>query len=437
MAAKRGNWEGCLQYAVGSDVGMRRDNNQDSFATILAKSYESWLDRRDPLLLMVADGMGAHAAGELASKLAVDGVPHLYQKYSYLSAPEALQKALHEANAEVHRRGQANIDFNCMGTTVSVLLLLPQGALVAHIGDSRIYRFRRGVLHQWTFDHSLVWEMRAAGQLPRDAELAKAIPKNVITRSLGPYPQVEVDIEGPLPLEQDDAFLLCTDGLTGRVSDEEIADALAHMEPPRAVGYLVDLANLRGGPDNITVVVAKVVNDRMTTAAVGPNPLVMGAPASKPDLLPIAWIAASVLGLASLLFLIIDQWWVTALLLVAAIGSAGWAFYAPRSRQVRGVLLHQGKKLGRGPYATVSSRSEEEFAHSLGQTVRELREMARVGGWEEGPRELDRACEEARQLCLDGKASAGIRQYVKVTRELMGRLRGFHDRRTDKAHPGM
>jgi PPM family protein phosphatase len=197
MTAKRGNWEGCLQYAVSSDVGMRRDNNQDSFAVILPKSYESWLDRGDALLLMVADGMGAHAAGELASKLAVDGVPHLYQKYSHLSAPEALRKALQEANAEVHRRGQANVDFNCMGTTVSVLLMLPQGALIAHIGDSRIYRLRRGVLEQWTFDHSLVWEMRAAGQLPKDAELAKAIPKNVITRSLGPYPQVESTLKDP------------------------------------------------------------------------------------------------------------------------------------------------------------------------------------------------------------------------------------------------
>ena len=428
MTAKRGNWEGCLQYAVSSDVGMRREQNQDSFATILATNYESWLDRGDAVLLMVADGMGAHAAGELASKLAVDGVPHLYQKYSHLSAPEALKKALHEANAEVHRRGQANADFNCMGTTVSVLLMLPQGALVAHIGDSRIYRLRDGVLKQWTFDHSLVWEMRAAGQLPKDVELAKAIPKNVITRSLGPYPQVEVDIEGPLPLEQDDTFLLCTDGLTGKVTDEEIASVLAHLDPPRAAGLLVDLANLRGGPDNITVVIAKVMNDRMATASVGPAPLVIGARQSKPALLPVAGIAGSVLVLAALLFLIIDQWWVSGAMLLAALGCAGWAFFGPTLGRVAGVSLHHGKKLGHGPYATVRAESEADFAKSLEEIVQQFREVARAGGWQDNPRELDDACETARGLLANGDARAAIRQYCQATHDLMGRLRGHRGR---------
>src|SRR5690606_41348905 len=139
------------------------------------------------------------------------------------------RKAVQDTNAEVHRRGQANADFNNMGTTVSVLLLLPQGAIVAHIGDSRVYRLRGGRLQQLTFDHSLVWEMRRAGQLPKNAELANAIPKNVITRSLGPYPQVEADIEGPLPLEPNDVFLLCTDGLTGKVTDDELAGILHYL----------------------------------------------------------------------------------------------------------------------------------------------------------------------------------------------------------------
>src|SRR5207253_8288324 len=117
-------------------------------------------------LLMVADGMGAHAAGELASKLAAEGVPHLYRKYTEHSPPDALLRAIRETNLEINRRGMANTDFHNMGTTCSVLVLLPQGALAAHVGDSRIYRLRGDTINQLTFDHSLQWDLKASGQLP-------------------------------------------------------------------------------------------------------------------------------------------------------------------------------------------------------------------------------------------------------------------------------
>src|SRR5262245_54415454 len=119
---------------------MRRSNNQDSFAVSLATSMEQWHQRGH--LFMVADGMGAHAAGELASRLAIDHVPHLYRKFDDLSGPEALRRSVLEANAEINRRGQANEEFHNMGTTCTALTLLPQGAVVAHIGDSRVYRLR-------------------------------------------------------------------------------------------------------------------------------------------------------------------------------------------------------------------------------------------------------------------------------------------------------
>ena len=147
----------------------------------------------------VCDGMGAHAAGELASQMAVDGIPHTYLKLADQPAPDALRKSIVEANHQIHHRGQANIDFQGMGTTASVLALLPQGALVAHVGDSRVYRLRGQRLDQLTFDHSLVWEMSAAGQVPKDA-LPGFVPKNIITRSLGPHAEVQVDLEGPFPL---------------------------------------------------------------------------------------------------------------------------------------------------------------------------------------------------------------------------------------------
>src|SRR5262245_53163866 len=119
---------------------MRRTSNQDSHALVVADSQELWQARGH--FFLVADGMGAHAAGELASKLASDGVLHLYLKYREESAPDALARAIRETNGEIHRRGTANPDFHNMGTTCSTLLLLPQGAVAAHIGDSRIYRLR-------------------------------------------------------------------------------------------------------------------------------------------------------------------------------------------------------------------------------------------------------------------------------------------------------
>ena len=254
MSDAAASWQTGVTEVTVSDVGMRRSQNQDSFNVMLAHTPEQWAKRGH--FFMVADGMGAHAAGELASKLAVDNIPHLYSKYAGPSPPEGLRRAIIEANTEIHTRGQANADFHQMGTTTSCLVLLPQGALIGHVGDSRIYRLRGDVLHQLTFDHSLVWELRAMNQLEGDAH---NVPKNVITRSLGPNPDVQVDIEGPLPVEEGDVYLLCSDGLTGPVEDPDLAAILSCMTPDDAAKTLVHLANLRGGPDNITVVLAKVM----------------------------------------------------------------------------------------------------------------------------------------------------------------------------------
>jgi len=264
MNSGNSSWESSIDVASLSDVGMRRSNNQDNLAVSLSSSVETW--RKQGHLFIVADGMGAHAAGELASKLAVDHVPHLYARSAESSAPEALKDAVEGANAEIHRRGQANEDFHNMGTTLSSLLILPQGAIAAHIGDSRVYRLRQNKLEQLTFDHSLVWEMKAAGQLTAEEEAQGKVPSNVITRSLGPYAECKVDLEGPFPVTVGDTFLLCSDGLTGVISDAEIAAFLSNMPPSEAVRVLVDLANLRGGPDNITVIIAKAKGPEMATS---------------------------------------------------------------------------------------------------------------------------------------------------------------------------
>ncbi len=244
-------WQHGLEHVALSHVGLRRSNNQDSMACVLAGSRQDWLRRGH--LFMVADGMGAHAAGELASKMATDFIPHTYYKLLDDSPVAAITKSIEDANQRIHARGQSNPDFRGMGTTSSVLLLLPQGAVVAHVGDSRVYRLRGNRLDQLTFDHSLVWEMRASGRV-RDGDVPSYIPKNIITRSLGPGEAVQVDLEGPFPLEPGDTFLLCSDGLSGQVDDEELGVILGAVPLAEAAQVLVDLANLRGGPDNITVV---------------------------------------------------------------------------------------------------------------------------------------------------------------------------------------
>ena len=157
-------WNHCLDCAALTDVGLRRANNQDSYAVVLAGDQTDFQQRGH--FFMVCDGMGAHAAGELASKMATDVVSLAYRKLLDQSPPEALLSAILDANRQVHIRGQASPDFRGMGTTATALVLLPAGALVAHVGDSRAYRLRGNRIEQLTFDHSLVWEMRASGQLP-------------------------------------------------------------------------------------------------------------------------------------------------------------------------------------------------------------------------------------------------------------------------------
>ena len=160
MSDAKSNRQSLISFMARSDIGMRRSNNQDAYVTLPAEDDAVWRDRGH--IFVVADGMGAHAAGELASKLAADGVVHHYRKLRQISPPEAILKAFRDTNGEIHSRGQANSEFHNMGTTCSALLLLPQGALAAHVGDSRVYRVRGARLEQLTFDHSLVWEMRAA-----------------------------------------------------------------------------------------------------------------------------------------------------------------------------------------------------------------------------------------------------------------------------------
>lgn len=401
---------------------MRRKTNQDSFCAILAPDESAWRTRGH--LFLVADGMGAHAAGELASKLAADHVPHLYRKLrDQYSTPEALERALLETNAEVHRRGQANLDFFSMGTTASVLVIVPQGAIVAQIGDSRIYRLRGSQLEQLTFDHSLVWELRHSGQLPADAELSRMVPKNVITRCLGPQPTVQADIEGPFPLQVGDTFLLCSDGLSGQVSDEELGPILANLTPQEATQVLIDLANLRGGPDNITAIVVRIADPSMVANAQGEAPIRVGVdPRARKMPLP-AWIVMGVCMLGALVFLIFQQPF--GAVAASVVGSLailiGWMYKS--GIWSGGVSLGDGRKLGRAPYASVSCSSLRDFVTKLTKVVQELHDAARENDWPIHWEPFETHCRQAESAAKENRDSQALRSYALAMSAMMRELR--------------
>ena len=379
MAETDTTWLTFVEHAALSDVGLRRSNNQDSCAVVLASDQRNWRERGH--LFLVADGMGAHAAGELASKLAAGGIPHTYHKLLDQAPPEALRQAVIESNAHIHGRGEANAEFHGMGTTTSVLVLLPQGAIVAHVGDSRVYRYRSGRLEQLTFDHSLVWEMMATGQLPA-GDVANFIPKNIITRSLGPHPEVKVDLEGPLPLEAGDTFLLCSDGLSGQVKDEQIAAILGSMSPPEAARALIDLANLQGGPDNVTVIVARVGQPPPVNAADEQAFHIRPVPARSSSLPALAvWVVLGVAVLTAAGLALIGH-------KIGAAVSLGVAIAVPVGAWLRQIATSPvetrhdfGRPIRRRPYRTYDGAQAAETLVEFNQLLAQLREASREQHW--------------------------------------------------------
>jgi protein phosphatase len=408
---------GALKNAALSDVGLRRGNNQDAFTISLASDDAEWRARGH--LFVVADGMGAHAAGELASKMACEAVAHTYRKLADRPAAEALRQAVLAANASIHDRGQANAEFQGMGTTCSALVLLPRTAIVAHVGDSRVYRLRRGTLDQLTFDHSLVWEMTAAGQMPR-GEAANFIPKNIITRSLGPHPDVQVDLEGPFPLESGDAFLVCSDGLSGQLKDEEIGALLVALSPAEAVRALIDVANLRGGPDNVTAIVVRVGDvpvadwtpsspEPADSAAVAVHPLLLGAMA---------------LCLLLALVLAVTENYIPALVsvLLAAVFAVVVLVHNLTATAARASARLEGP-LGNGPHGTHDCLPSAESAAVAAALAQQLREATRAEHWTLDWARFDTLGEKAQAALARGDYTAAVRHNALAISFMMDEIR--------------
>ncbi len=244
-----------VQAVLRTDVGLVRTENQDFGA--FTSPQEERASHPGGRLLIVADGMGGHRGGATASRLATETVKAQYLDSETVDVGEALRAALTRANARIFSEAQGNPDLRGMGTTASALVLKNSQAWFAHIGDSRIYRVRGGVIEQLTEDHSLVASMVREGLLtPKEAETHPR--RNVLQRSMGVGEEVEIDVRGPFDVLEGDLFILCSDGLHGLVKLEELGE-IAALPIQKAADEYVRRTLERGAPDNVTVIVAKVI----------------------------------------------------------------------------------------------------------------------------------------------------------------------------------
>jgi len=420
------HWEIGITSAEVSDIGMRRTNNQDSYVTVLAKSRDRFNSHGH--LFVVADGMGAHAAGELASQLATESISRNYFRLTSVTE-KSFEGTLRDANREIYTKGQSNPEFHNMGTTASALILKSDGALIAHVGDSRVYRLRNDCLEQLTFDHSLVWEIETNPEIQANSWNGP-IPKNVITRSLGPNPNVEIDIEGPFQIEESDRFILCSDGLTGVVDDEEIGTLVSCLSAEDAAQVLVDLANLRGGPDNITVTVVNVgvkANELKHSLHLSETSGKQNMPAwpSYAALLAIlltAFFAFLTITVARQPFLGLSM------ILSAASVCLGSICLFDRWKAKKKNNVETKIPRGKAPYRSYDARPSKELYERLGDTVAALRDASTEHNWLMEWDRINQYQEEGQKNIQDGKADLAIHSQSHAIIEAMKQLREQQDR---------
>ena len=253
-----------IKHWAATDVGRKRSQNEDNF--LIDKNLN---------LFVVADGMGGHASGEVASAIAVHTIRDVVFAERDLLTSHAeidstaqmelctlLEYAVHHASAQIFRKAQQEPEKRGMGTTVVALLIIGQRGFIAYVGDSRIYLSRNGVIYPLTEDHSLMNELIRSGKVRADefAVSPYANFKNAMTRAVGVYEHVEVDILD-FEILPGDAFLLCSDGLYDYLDDAEITSNLALTNIEDIPGRFIDLANSRGGKDNVTALVVQVSHD--------------------------------------------------------------------------------------------------------------------------------------------------------------------------------
>jgi protein phosphatase len=246
-----------IRYAARTDVGLKRTHNEDYFALI-----------EEDRLFMVADGMGGHASGDVASKMSTEVIGDFYRltrnpdatwpfRYdtSRSFAENRMIAAIRLANARIFDASQRNRSQRGMGTTIVTLHLNGDTGYIAHVGDSRCYLLRDGRMDLLTRDHSLLEDWKDARPELTEQEIRDFPHKNVITRALGMRETVDIDVR-KLDVRDDDRFLLCSDGLSGMLDDDELLAVIEDTEDPEdLVAELVDRSNAAGGEDNITAMI--------------------------------------------------------------------------------------------------------------------------------------------------------------------------------------
>ncbi|MBI3187863.1 MAG: Stp1/IreP family PP2C-type Ser/Thr phosphatase [Gammaproteobacteria bacterium] len=245
-------------FAGLTDQGLVREHNEDSIASDSALG-----------LAILADGMGGHKGGEVASAIAVDtvlsvlkkslpGITHgqTDEKTGYSLESMAIEAAIKQANLAIYQASRGNIQYEGMGTTIVVLLFYDNRVSIAHVGDSRLYRLRESKLEQLTRDHTLLQELVDRGLYTR-AEAKQSLNKNLVTRAVGVNPAVEVDLMEDFAFPQD-IYLLCSDGLTDMIDDGLIEDSIRNYRSNlnRVAAELVTQAKSHGGKDNVSVILA-------------------------------------------------------------------------------------------------------------------------------------------------------------------------------------
>jgi serine/threonine protein phosphatase PrpC len=245
-----------IEAAVLSDAGCYREGNEDRVRYV--EPADVHVRNSKGVLAIMADGMGGHQSGEIASTMAVDAIDKHYYASRRRSVSAALKRAFAAANKLIYATAHEEPSLHGMGTTATALVIRKGLAYFAHVGDSRLYRLRNDQLSMLSEDHSFVNDLLKQGLI--SAADARHHPnRNIITRAIGTHPSVDVQLSAEeLAVERGDRYVLCTDGLHDLVSDVEIRDILLTEPPYEACNQLIGLAKQRGGYDNISVTILAI-----------------------------------------------------------------------------------------------------------------------------------------------------------------------------------
>jgi protein phosphatase len=242
--------------ASRSDVGCQRTDNEDQSSYWEPASDEDC--RNKGRFAIVADGMGGHEGGQVASRIAVETIEEIYMRPGRSDPKASLVQGFNIAHERIQQHASANPEYHGMGTTATAIVVLDRHLFYAHVGDSRLYLVRDGSISRVTHDHSYVGRLVETGVITE--EEAESHPRrHILTAALGAGNELLPEsAEGSTALKTGDVLVLCTDGLWGQVTDPEILEAVSGRTPSEACAKLIALARDRGGPDNITVQVLRL-----------------------------------------------------------------------------------------------------------------------------------------------------------------------------------